>query len=290
MSLVETYFLDTIKYKKSHGEKTIVLTQCGSFFECYAIVENDGSLRGSNIEDFSRICDMSIANKNVCVGNKKTVMAGFGLGQLDKYVKRLLEHGYTVPVIKQEVQAKGTDRSLACIYSPGMYFNDDNDNLSNNTICIWLNIAKPNNVIKESLLTVGLSLIDILTGKLINFEYTIPYINSPIIYDNLEKYISVHNPSEAIIITNNEEREYIDNVINYINLKAKKIHKILLEKNKADDLIKIAFNCEKQKFQESLVDKLYGIGSFREKTEFYQYPIANQSLCFLLIKIDHSLV
>ena len=282
MSLVETYFLDTIKYKKSHGEKTIVLTQCGSFFECYAIVENDGSLRGSNIEDFSRICDMSIANKNVCVGNKKTVMAGFGLGQLDKYVKRLLEHGYTVPVIKQEVQAKGTDRSLACIYSPGMYFNDDNDNLSNNTICIWLNIAKPNNVIKESLLTVGLSIIDILTGKLINFEYTISYINSPIIYDNLEKYISVHNPSEAIIITNNEEREYIDNVINYINLKAKKIHKILLEKNTTDDLIKIAFNCEKQKFQESLVDKLYGIGSFREKTEFYQYPIANQSLCFLL--------
>ena len=64
--------------------------------------------------------------------------------QLDKYVKRLLEHGYTVPVIKQEVQAKGTDRSLACIYSPGMYFNDDSDNLSNNTICIWLNVSKSN--------------------------------------------------------------------------------------------------------------------------------------------------
>lgn len=284
MSLITKYFEDTKKYKLSHGEKTIILIQVGSFFECYAIVESDGSYSGSSIEEFSRICDMSIARKNTCVGDKKVVMAGFGLGQLEKYVKRLLEHGYTVPVITQNVQAKNAERSIACIYSPGMYFNEESDNLSNNTICIWLNISKPNNVIKESLLTVGLSIIDILTGKLINFEYTIPYINNPIVYDNLEKYISVHTPSEAIIITNNDEREYIDNVINYINLKASKIHKIVLQKNKekTDDLIKIGLNCEKQKFQESLIDKLYGVGSFREKSEFYQYPIANQSLCFLL--------
>lgn len=284
MSLITKYFEDTKKYKLSHGEKTIILIQVGSFFECYAMVESDDSYSGSSIEEFSRICDMSIARKNTCVGDKKVVMAGFGLGQLEKYVKRLLEHGYTVPVITQNVQAKNAERSIACIYSPGMYFNEESDNLSNNTICIWLNISKPNNVIKESLLTVGLSIIDILTGKLINFEYTIPYVNNPIVYDNLEKYISVHTPSEAIIITNNDESEYIDNVINYINLKASKIHKIVLQKDKekTNDLIKIGVNCEKQKFQESLIDKLYGVGSFREKPEFYQYPIANQSLCFLL--------
>lgn len=284
MSLITKYFEDTKKYKLSHGEKTIILIQVGSFFECYAIVESDDSYSGSSIEEFSRICDMSIARKNTCVGDKKVVMAGFGLGQLEKYVKRLLEHGYTVPVITQNVQAKNAERSIACIYSPGMYFNEESDNLTNNTICIWLNISKPNNVIKESLLTVGLSIIDILTGKLINFEYTIPYVNNPIVYDNLEKYISVHTPSEAIIITNNDESEYIDNVINYINLKASKIHKIVLQKDKekTNDLIKIGVNCEKQKFQESLIDKLYGAGSFREKPEFYQYPIANQSLCFLL--------
>ena len=282
MSLISKYFEDTKKYKQSHGEKTIILIQVGSFFECYAIVESDGSYVGSSIEEFSRICDMSIARKNTCVGDKKVVMAGFGLGQLEKYVKRLLEHGYTIPVITQNVQAKNAERDLACIYSPGMHFNEDSDNLSNNTICIWLNVSKANSVIKQPLLTIGLSIIDILTGKLINFEYTIPYNNNPIVYDNLEKYISVHNPSEAIIITNNDEIEYIDNVINYINLKSSKIHKIVLEKQDKNDLVKIAFNCEKQKYQECLIDKLYGIGSFREKCEFYEYPIANQSLCFLL--------
>ncbi len=282
MSLILKYFEDTKKYKQSHGEKTIILIQVGSFFECYAIVESDGSYVGSSIEDFSRICDMSIARKNTCVGTKKVVMAGFGLGQLEKYVKRLLEHGYTIPVITQNVQAKNAERNLACIYSPGMHFNEESDNLSNNTICIWLNISKANSVIKEALLTIGLSIIDILTGKLINFEYTIPYNNNPIVYDNLEKYISIHDPSEAIIITNNEERDYIDNVISFINLKSSKIHKIILEKDNKNEINKIALNCEKQKYQECLIDKLYGIGSFREKCEFYEYPIANQSLCFLL--------
>ena len=282
MSLITKYFEITKKYKLSHGEKTIVLIQVGSFFECYAIIESDGSYVGSSIEEFSKICDMSIARKNTCVGTKKVVMAGFGLGQLEKYVKRLLEHGYTIPVITQNIQAKNTQRDLACIYSPGMHFNDESENLSNNTICIWLNISKANNVIKESLLTVGLSIIDILTGKLINFEYTINFSNNPIVYDNLEKYICVYNPSEAIIITNYQESDYIDNVINFINLKSSKIHKIVLEKNNINEINNIAVNCEKQKFQEAIIDKLYGVGSFREKSEFYEYPIANQSLCFLL--------
>ena len=283
MSLINQYFEDTIKYKASHGEKTIVLIQVGSFFEVYATVEDDGSFAGSSIEEFARINDMSIARKIGSHGDKKVVMAGFGLGQLEKYVKRLLENGYTVPVFTQDIQGKNTSRSLSMIYSPGMYFNDETDNLSNNTISIWLNISRANSVIKVPLLTVGLSNIDIMTGKLINFEYTIPYIKSPTVYDNLEKYISVYNPTEAIIITNNLEADYIDDVINYISLKSSKIHKVVLDKTDSnEDFLYIAENCERQKFQETLIDKIYGVGSYREKAEFYDYPIANQSLCFLL--------
>jgi DNA mismatch repair protein MutS len=283
MSLINQYFEDTIKYKASHGEKTIILIQVGSFFEVYATVEDDGSFSGSSIEEFSRINDMSIARKNSTIDNKPVVMAGFGLTQLEKYIRKLLEHGYTVPVITQDVQCKNTTRSLSMIYSPGMYFNDETDNLSNNTISIWLEISRANSVIKVPLLTVGLSNIDIMTGKLINFEYTIPYIKSPTVYDNLEKYISVYNPTEAIIITNNLEADYIDDVINYINLKSSKIHKVVLDKTSSnEDFLYIANNCERQKFQETLIDKIYGVGSFREKAEFYDYPIANQSLCFLL--------
>ena len=54
---------------------------------------------------------------------------------------------------------------------------------------------------------------DILTGKIINYEYNVEYIDSPTIYDELEKYFSIYTPSEAIIITNNVtdyDGKYID--------------------------------------------------------------------------------
>ena len=110
MTLVDDYFEYTKKYINSHGPKTIVLMQVGSFFECYATISPDGTYKGSLIQEFSRINDMSIAKKNVCCGGNDVVMAGFGLGQLDKYVKKLLENGYTVPVFVQDIQGKNTTR------------------------------------------------------------------------------------------------------------------------------------------------------------------------------------
>ena len=122
MTLADDYFKFTKKYRASHGEKTLVLMQVGSFFECYAMLKPDGSYEGSHIQEFAAINDMIIAKKNVCVGDYSLVMAGFGLGQLDKYVKKMLHHGYTIVVYTQDNQAKNTTRSLACIYSPGTLF------------------------------------------------------------------------------------------------------------------------------------------------------------------------
>ena len=315
MTLVKEYLDYTKKYKSIYGEKTLVLMQVGSFFECYAIKKGEGVYEGSNILEFTQINDMIIANKNTCVDENDIVMAGFGLAQLDKYVKKMLTRGYTVVVYVQDLQSKNTTRSLACIYSPGTYFdnndyyslnNDENDsnnndinsNLSNNTLCVWLHYSKANKIIKTENITIGLNVIDILTGKIVSYEYSNPYINSPTTYDQLEKYISIYNPSEVIIITNKSES--IDNIISFANINASKIHKIYLEdkskteksksektsKNNIESFEKIAINCEKQIYQETLIDKIYGIGSYREKSEFHNYSIANQSLCFLIDFID----
>ena len=296
MTLADEYFNYTKKYQASHGEKTLVLMQVGSFFECYAMLQPDGSYTGSHIQEFATINDMSIAKKNICVGKNEIVMAGFGLGQLEKYVKKMLVHGYTVVVYSQDIQSKNTTRSLACIYSPGTFFNNNetidnenncNQNLSNNTICIWLHVSNANQVIKESTITIGISLIDILTGKLINYEYSNQYINSPTVYDQLEKYIAIYNPTEVIIITNNKEENFIDTVINYADIQCQKFHKIYITDCKTkSEFQAIAENCEKQKYQSALIDKIYGIGSFHEKHEFREYSIANQSLCFLLDFIE----
>ena len=130
MTLAEDYFKYVEEFTASHGPKTIVLIQVGSFYEVYGILNNDGSntYKGALLKEFATINDMVIAPKNMCVGKEDIYMAGFGLPQLDKYVKRLLEHGYSVPVIVQDIQGKNTTRSLACIYSPGTYFNNNDIN------------------------------------------------------------------------------------------------------------------------------------------------------------------
>ena len=319
MTLVKEYLEYTKKYKALYGNNTLVLMQVGSFFECYAIAKPSGTYEGSNIIDFTNINDMIIAKKNTCIGEDNVVMAGFGLGQLDKYVKKMLNNGYTVVVFTQDVQAKNTTRSLACIYSPGTYFdlndyyenaNTDlaseninyNSGLSNNTICIWIHYTNANSIIKEPMLTIGLNVIDILTGKIIMYEYNHTYINSPTTYDQLEKYIAIYNPSEVIIITNKtvkndvknvhvdaEKDNFIDDVISYANIHAPKIHKIYMRENAkkcTTEFERFAINCEKQIYQESIIDKIYGSGSFQEKSEFHEYSIANQSLCFLLDFIE----
>ena len=106
MTLADEYFGYVEKFCKSHGPKTIVLIQVGSFYEVYGILCADGSYKGALLKEFAAINDMVIAPKNMCIGKQDVFMAGFGLPQLDKYVKRLLEHGYTVPVFTQDIQGK----------------------------------------------------------------------------------------------------------------------------------------------------------------------------------------
>lgn len=289
MGIVEDYLELTIKYKLSHGDKTLVLMQVGSFYECYAYLLEDGTYSGSNILDFANINDMVISKKNTCVGTDKNlpiVMAGFGLPQLDKYVRKMVQNAYTVVVFSQDTQTKNTTRSLNCIYSPGTYFNnlDNDNNLNNNTICIWAHLSNKNNNI-----SIGLSVIDIITGKLINYEYTIQYINTSTTFDQLEKYIAIYNPSEAIIITNSNEPDFINNLINYSNINAMKIHKIILNDN--DDNLtekqKLAFNCEKQKYQQAIIDRIYGNDSYVKYEGFvHGNTFANQALCFLIDFIE----
>jgi DNA mismatch repair protein MutS len=166
-------------------------------------------------------------------------------------------------------------------------------------MCIWIYYSKKNKLIKEERMTIGLTLIDIITGKLISYEYTIAYINSPTTYDQLEKYISIYNPCEVIIITNKiaHHNKTIDDVISYANINATKIHKIYLDENENENAYEhadknitsfdtIAKNCEKQLYQETMIDKIYGSCSYKTKHEFQNYSIANQSLCFLLVFIE----
>ena len=281
MTIVKDYLDYTEKWKKEYGEKTLVLLQVGSFFESYGLLDKDNNIFGSSITEFAEINDMTISRKNVCVGTDRVVMAGFGLPQLEKYVRKLQDHGFTIPVYTQDTPSKNTTRSLHTIFSPGTYFSNDTKELSNNITCIWIHHSKAVLGLSEQV-TIGISNIDIFTGKTSIFEFSKEYLHNPSTYDELERYISIYHPNECIIITNLDET-IIDDIINFTSINSIKIHKISLLINNDTDTLKLVKNAEKQNYQQEIIKRFYPNKSDEAILNNIQhYCIAGQSFIYLL--------
>jgi DNA mismatch repair protein MutS len=299
MTLIKDYFDLTKKYIFEYGEKTILLMQVGAFYEVYGIRNrNTDQIRNSKIQDFSKICELNIVDKNICITeiqkDESIVMAGFKDIMIDKYIKKLQEAGYTSVVYTQDEQTKNTSRNLAGIFSPGTYFNNDQDacdgsssrnKLTNNTMCIWIEsieskIIEP----KGKFVMVGISNIDIYTGKTTLYQYKETYIHNPTTYDELEKFVSIYEPTEVIMISNLPTQE-IEDIISFSNIKSLLIHKISLvtTNTNINEFTKKARNCEKQVYQKEILERFYEIIDFSVFMQnFYDNSIATQSFCFLL--------
>ena len=302
MSIAQDYLDYTQQWKKEYGDKTLVLMQVGSFFECYSLRESDGSIYGidspygSNIEEFASINDMIIANKNSSLHGKQLVMAGVGVAYVDKYLKRMQEHGYTIAIYSQDVNAKNTTRSLSEIISPGTFFSPDTEELSNNVMCVWLykSLASKYNTIAQ--VTIGVANIDIFTGKTSLFQFSADYSHNSSTYDELERYISAYKPSECLLVANMPEK-LINDIIGFVGLQNTKIHKVDInfdvnvnnvnkEKVKTDNINSLstfAKNAEKQIYQKEILKKFYP--HILEQDSFQAFPthfIATQAFCFLL--------
>jgi len=286
MALIKEYFELCAKYHNEYGDKTILLMQVGSFYECYGIkCFNSLVIKKSKITDFSQICELNIVGKNTCVGEEDVVMAGFKVEFLEKYLRKIQEAGYTCVVYKQDEAAKNTTRSLEGIYSPGTYFSNDTNNLTNNLTCIWIESIN-NKFTKGKIVIVGMSNVDIFTGKTNIFEYKENYLRNPTTFDELERFISIYNPSEVIFISNLTAEEN-DDIINYVNIRTNSIHLINTTKNNENDnesqMIKRVKNCEKQTYQKEILNKFFKISDFDVFFQnFYNNPIATQSFCYLL--------
>jgi DNA mismatch repair protein MutS len=274
MALIKNYFELTEKYQLEYGNNTVLLMQVGSFFEIYGEIDNKTNIiSGSHISKISTICDLVIAKKT-----NDIVMAGMKTDNVEKYIKKLQEANYTIVVYTQDSDDK-THRSLSGIFSPGTYFSNDTTKLSNNITCIWIDVFENKVINKGKFVIIGISNIDIYTGKTHIFQYKEIYINNPTTYDELERFVSIYNPSEVIFISNLPIKE-IDTVINYADIKCSLIHKINILENSDSINLKRVKNCEKQTYQKEILNKFY-------KKEinidnFYENNMATQSFCFLL--------
>jgi len=289
MTIVEEYLSYTKKWKEEYGEKTLVLMQVGSFFEVYALLDSEGKMYGSNIQEFASINDMVISRKSQCVGNQQVMMAGFGIAQSEKYLKKLQEAGYTIAVYTQDAQTKNTTRSLSEIISPGTYFSQDSVELSNNILCIWLHTSKSTTFMKSQV-TIGVSNIDVYTGKTSVSQFSTEFHHVPSTYDDLERYVSVYKPSECILISN-LSAEQLNDIVEYAGIKCPTIHKLVIqpitktnEKANANvnDNQQTILNAEKQIYQREIIKRFFPNITEETFQSFTTNYIAIQSLSFLL--------
>jgi DNA mismatch repair protein MutS len=290
MALVQEYLSLTNEYKEKYGENTLVLMQVGAFFEVYGLKLED-TISGSSIIDFTTICELNIADKKMTLNEYQVMMAGFSHYMIDKYLKKLQDAGFTIVVYTQDEHIK-TKRSLSCIYSPGTYFSNDNVHITNNTTSIWVNVvdthsssttfkkmmSHPITSANNKIIHVGISNIDILTGKTHIFEFKEVYIRSPTTFDELERFISIYSPSEVILIVEGLDDFEIENIIQYAGIQCLTIHRINLSKDKKTIPSIQAVNSEKQRYQVEVFSRFYHENELHMNENIY----AIQSFCYLL--------
>lgn len=290
MTMLDIYFENDKKYTKKYGPKTIFLMQCGSFFEVYSYKNKDGNFINSKITDFSNICEMTIAKKQGKYKGRQIYMAGFSpIERIEKYVRKLNNEGYTVPVFIQDEFIKN-QRSELAVYSPGTNFEISSKDITNNIMVIWVEKFNKTIINKNQMIQCGMASIDIFTGISYMFEFREVYFRNPTTYDEIERFYSSYNPKEVIIISNQTFNE-IDEIISYSQIDCSTIHKI----STIDDnspYYKESNNCEKQTYRQEILEKFYNISdytSFISQLKFHEYPIAAQAFCFLLDFInDHN--
>ena len=292
MALIKEYFTLTDKYTAEYGANTVVLLQVGAFFEVYGQIITPaatGSVTcsGSRIDDFCLICELAKANKIPGV-----LMAGFRDYGLDKYLKKLQDAGYTAVVYVQDGVKNPPVRILQGIYSPGTFFSTDispgggggGSSLSNNIACIWIDkISRTLSSGSSGTLIMGMTNIDIYTGRATIFETENKDSHNPTTYDEVERFISSYGPSEVILISNLSTRE-VEDVIHYTNIQAKVIHRVSTTDGcVAGAAAAKAERCMKQNYQMEVLNTFYPDGLAKSlEQSFMNYSIATQSLVYLL--------
>ena len=287
-SLTDEYFRISREYSNKYGQKTILLMQVGSFFECYSKADASGNIADANMREFCTVCDLntSITNGRCMAGFPFT--CNFRDYSLERYVKKMQDRGYTIVVYVQDGQGANTTRSLYCIYSPGTFFSSDSAVLSNNTSCFWIQRV---NVGANKKIIMGMSNIDIYTGKSACFEIEseLNPRHNQTTYDELERFVSSFRPSEVIIISNLSTNE-MEDIKNYANITSitNAIHCIDLNEPSGDRIEEHPFlvqakNAEKQTYRKEVMGKFF---SFHVCNAIFQnysvYEFAVQAYTFLL--------
>jgi DNA mismatch repair protein MutS len=287
-TMIAEYFEKFDQYKKKFGNKIFLLWQCGSFYEVYGLKKDN--ITDHYLLEFSRILECQIARKGK-FQSTPLEMAGYTICKpLQKYVPKLLDEGYTVVVWEEYAEEMIKKRKVKLrrekgVYSPSTNIESSKRKISNYCCVIWIEKYDGDAFNKLPYFHCGVSLIDNFTGKskLFEFRYENNNIHNSTAFDELDRFISIYNPSETIFIHNYEKSYKINDIVHFIGLNSDKIHVVsLLDET---ELSLQAKRCEKEVFQKEIFDKVFKIPDynfFMKHTQMDIYIHSASAYCYLL--------
>ena len=189
--IIDDYLEKEIEYKNKYGENTLILMQVGSFYELYSVNENCLS-----IYKIGDICNIQISRKNKAikeVSKTNPLMAGFPIWALEKFLQILLQNNYTVVKIEQITQPPNPERKITDIISPSTNINISSKKSNYILVFYFEEIA--------GLLMVGISGVDLTTGKSFIYENGTSKIDPQFTFDECYRIVTTYNPTEILLLS-----------------------------------------------------------------------------------------
>ena len=286
LSMYEEYFYLTQKHKKEQGERTVVLLNCGIFYEIYGYANEQGDVIGSDIVEVCQICDLVCTEKSKIKYNNQTLyQAGFRDFVSDKFLNMIIDGGYTAVMYIQtdeiNIKTKKKIRRLEAIHSAGTYIPiETNDHkLNNHIMVLWFEKGnfrqKAGN--KQESIVYGMALLNVYNGKTYMYEDMITETKiQSTTFDELEKNISIFRPSEIVLISNlPTDTTHLIKQYTGIHQGNPTIH----EYDFQQEDIK---NCGKQSYIRHILTSQFGDNIWESCEEFQMYPYAVQAFCYLV--------
>lgn len=205
-------------YSKKYGNKTLVLIQVGSFYEAYAT-----NTQGPNLSEIANTINIVCTRRDKSIqeiSEKNPYMMGFNIISAQKFINLLINNGYTLVMIDQVTPPPNPERKLTHIYSPGTYIENIASQDTNYSVCIYFEeeLQKSSNL----LLCVGLSAIDLSTGKCYIHEAHSLHSDPKYALDETVRFINSLNPSEIIIYYQEKKNgTSIDKLVSYLEIRNK---------------------------------------------------------------------
>jgi DNA mismatch repair protein MutS len=243
------------EYQQKYGENTIVLLQVGSFYEIYSI--NNGLI---DLKEIGEILGIQVTRKNkqiTEISKKNCLMAGFPEHALGKFMNILLENNYTVVVVSQVSPPPKPRREVTDIKSPGTRIDEILSFENNFLMSIYFEETQDYRSHKY-ILSIGVSYIDLSTGKSYVYECTSKPMDKYYALDELYRIIIATNPKEILLI--GDINTITDKeIITYLDLHNKCIHNKI---NNYDVTIK------KPSWQKQLLQKCFPNHGILSPVEF----------------------